>query len=73
MPQLVTFAGRPVKLRRRVPGGLLVIFYAPQPGAPGRRRFVSEAEWLRLGRVEFFAPDRFPDVRALAARAPDVS
>jgi hypothetical protein len=67
MPQLVTFAGMPVKRRRRVAAGLLLTFYSACPGKPGRALVVSDAEWRRDGRIEFFTSDSLPNVRRLAA------
>lgn len=66
MPLLVTFEGRPVKRRRRVPDGLLLTFVNSVPGEPGNVVVVSQEEWLRYGRVQFFAKHEMPNLRALA-------
>ena len=68
MPQLVTFQGRPVRRRYRVPDGLMLIFVHPQPGHEGQRLVVTQSEWDRDGQVRFYPRSQMPDVRALAAR-----
>ncbi len=68
MPLLVTYQGRPVKHRRRVPGGLLLVFVHPTRGQPGRTAVVSQDQWLRWGTTQFFPTGQMPDVRALAAQ-----
>ena len=68
MPLLVSFRGRPVKHRRRIPAGLLIIFFSSVRGQRGSVTIVSQDEWRRHGTLEFFPPHRMPDVRALAAR-----
>jgi hypothetical protein len=69
VPELVTFQGRPVKRRRRVRDGLLKLtFVSPVPGEPGAVLVVSQDEWLRYGRVRFFAKGKMPNQRALASR-----
>ncbi len=65
MPLLVTFRDWPVKRRRRVPGGLLLILVGVVPGEPGGAIVVSQEEWLRHGKVQFLTKEQMPDVRAL--------
>ena len=67
MPQLVTYRSRPVKRRRQVPGGLLLIFYAAERGQPGPTLVVTDDEWRRHGRVSYFASGTLPEVRASAS------
>ena len=68
MPLLVTFAGRPVKRRRRVDDGLCLFFFHPVAGQPSERRVVSQSEWDADGKEEFLSQDQMPNVRDLAAR-----
>ena len=68
MPQLVTFQGRPVRRRRRVPAGIRLTLVSPLPGEPGNVIYVSQQEWLRDGDVQFFSKASMPNVRALASR-----
>jgi hypothetical protein len=67
MPQLITYDGRPVKRRRRIAGGTLLIFYAACPSDSGPQLVVSDEQWNSLGRVRYFTASQLPDVRALAA------
>lgn len=69
MPQLVTYRGRPVKRRLRLAGGLRLTFFASQSGWVGDQLVVSDDDWRRHGRVQFYPSGMLPDVRALAARA----
>lgn len=66
MPQLVTFQGRPVKRRRRVSEGVRLTFVSPVPSEPGDVLVVSQQEWLRYGRIQYFAKHCMPNLRALA-------
>lgn len=67
MPLLITFQGKPVKRRRTLESGkLLLIMYAPQRGQAGLQYEVTQDEWQQHGREEFYATDQLPDVRALA-------
>ena len=68
MPLLVSFRGRPVKRRRRVDGGLRLVFVSPIRGGKSHVAVVSQADWLRQGSVQFFLESEMPDVRALAAQ-----
>lgn len=67
MPQLVTFQGRPVKRRKRIAGGLLLTFYGAERQVAGVRIAVSDDDWRRHGRIDYYAPGELPDVRALVA------
>lgn len=69
MPQLVTYRSRPVKRRRRVSRGLLLIFYAPQRGQAGDQLVVTDEQWNRHGQVCYFQPGMRPDIRAAARGA----
>ncbi len=69
MPQLITYDSRPVKRRRRVARGLLLIFYAPQPGQAGDQLVVTDEQWNRHGQVRYFQPGMRPDIRAAARGA----
>jgi hypothetical protein len=66
MPQLVTFRGQPVKRRRLLPEGLRLTFVSPVPGEQGRMMIVTQAEWLRYGRIQFYPRGQMPDVRSIA-------
>ncbi len=68
MPLLVTYRGRPIKRRIKVPSGLKLLFYHPQPFIPGDVLEVTEAEWREHGEIRFLTPDQMPDLWALAAR-----
>ena len=67
MPQLITYDGRPVKRRRRIAGGTLLIFYAARPTDPGPQLVITDDQWDALGLVRYFDSANLPDVRALAA------
>jgi len=67
MPQLITYDGRPVKRRRRIAGGTLLIFFAPTAAEKGPQLVVTDDQWDALGLVRYFESANLPDVRALAA------
>lgn len=68
MPILITYDGRPVKRRRRLPTGeLSLTFKSVTPGDRGEKLLVTQADWLKYGREEYFEPEDMPDVRKLAA------
>ena len=69
MPQLISYRGRPVKRRRYFAGGLRLTFFASQRGRVGDQLVVTDDDWHRHGRVQFYPLGTLPDVRALAARA----
>ena len=69
MPQLITYRSHPVKRRRRVSRGLLLIFYAPQRGQAGDQLVVTDDQWRRHGQVRYFPLGMRPDVRAAARGA----
>jgi phosphatidate phosphatase APP1 len=62
---LITYAGRAVKRRRSVPGGLMLTFYTARLHERGPQLFVSEADWQLYGRLQHLSADRYPDVRTL--------
>ena len=64
MPLLITYQGRAVKRRRRVPGGILLTLYATQRNQPGIQILASEEDWQRAGKVQFLPPDEIPDKRS---------
>lgn len=67
MPELVTYLGRPVKRRERQKGQLKLTLVNPTPGAPGDVLTVTQDEWARNGKTEFYADrSQMPDVRELA-------
>lgn len=67
--QLVTYRSRPVKRRRRVSRGLLLIFYA-QHGQAGDQLVVTDEQWNRHGQVRYFPLGISPDVRRPRAFRP---
>lgn len=66
MPELVTFLGRPVKRRRRLENGISLTLVSPVPGKRGLCLVVSQEEWLRYGKVQFYQKREMPDPRAIA-------
>jgi hypothetical protein len=69
VPLLLTYNGRPIKRRHRMPGGLHLVFVSPVAGAPGDELDVLDADWQAHGVEQFFATkEEMPDVRAMAAR-----
>ena len=71
MPLLVTYRGRPLKRRRRFEKGLLLYFYSRQKGEAGEQLIVSNDDWLRFGKEQFFPAGEMPDVRVLSDAGTD--
>lgn len=48
---LFSYQGHPVERRYRRPGGYTLVMMARQPGRRGRRRFVTNNQWIRHSRL----------------------
>lgn len=71
MPLLITYQGRAVKRRRRVPGGILLTLYSAQLHQPGIQILATEEDWRRAGRIQFLPPTEFPDKRSRTSDSQD--